>query len=180
MVSDFRRSFTWRVPGFATFSHSIVAALRNSETQVSGQDKPKYSSDGRRDGDDKLFAVASLDSRRNNLRGLIEFGTYSNKMCPGRFNHAWTETVCSGNRWVHERSLQRFLFPLGNWRISQLVCGADMILELTPEQAYILLTLVRNQIEFLQEYEDPKLLSIEIREREQCKQLFDRLIVLCG
>ena len=55
-----------------------------------------------------------------------------------------------------------------------------MTLELTPEQAYILLTLVQNQIESLQEYEDPKLFSIEIRECEQCKQLLDKLIVLCG
>jgi hypothetical protein len=55
-----------------------------------------------------------------------------------------------------------------------------MILELTHEQAYILLTLVQNQIEFLEEYKDPKLFSIEIRECEQCKQLFDKLTVLCG
>jgi hypothetical protein len=55
-----------------------------------------------------------------------------------------------------------------------------MILELTHEQAYILLTLVQNQIEFLEEYKDPKLFSIEIREYEQCKQLFDKLTVICG
>ena len=61
-----------------------------------------------------------------------------------------------------------------------MVGGVDMTLELTPEQAYILLTLVQNQIESLQEYEDPKLFSIEIRECEQCKQLFDKLTVLCG